>query len=74
VVEPRELCSFLGSWERIAVRRHLKRLRSDGQLVCRPGRLQAKVRGAGLTYVFRGHASEVPRLGRPRRRVRVGTW
>jgi hypothetical protein len=33
--------------------------------------LQAKVRGVGLCYVFRGREREVPRLGRPRRRARV---
>ena len=74
-VPPRELPAFMGARRSDpALRRHLRRLRYDGVLVTpRTGRLQAKVRGRGLMYVFRGREDDVPRV-RTRRRTRVISW
>lgn len=75
-IPPRELPAFMHARRGDpALRRHLRRLCSDGILVApRAGRLQAKVRGRGLMYVFRGETSAVPRVREPRRRARVIYW
>jgi len=73
-VPPREIRRFLRARDQAEARRFLKRLKYDEILIApRPGRLQAKVRGVGLVYIFRGHPSDVPRI-RPERRPTVIRW
>lgn len=75
VVESRELGQVLGCFDPVEVRRHLRRLRAEGILVAKPGRLQAKVRredGSKVRcYVFACRSSDIPTIGRPRKRARV---
>lgn len=73
-VPSRELHAFLGSTDDVEIRRFLRRLRSEGQLVAsQKHRLTQKVRGQGRQYVFRGDEASIPRI-REGRRSRVIRW
>lgn len=76
-VERREALDVFGCRSEEELRRHLRRLRDEGRLICSPGRLTARVRTGRdargyprfvRCYVLRGDGP-IPRRRKTRRRI-----
>ena len=72
----REVLRVLGAPDSVEARRHMRRLRDSGVLITKSGphSLQAKLKGGQFVWLFGCAEADIPRLGRPRSKPRIGTW